>query len=65
LVLLEAAGDELVGLGDLLVEGQYLLGEDPHQVGGDPLTPQRGVLALGCPDSRGREPVGAAHLPPA
>lgn len=61
-VLAKPALDELVGLGNLLVEGHHLPCEGVHDLSGDLLAGNGGVLVPGGLDGCGGELVGAVDL---
>jgi hypothetical protein len=52
--------DELVELGNLLVEGRHLIGQCVHQLRGQPFAREAGVLAFCGLDGRLGELIGVA-----
>lgn len=62
MVLAKPGLDELVDLGDLLVEAPHLRRQRVHHAGGQPLARQAGVLALGGLEGCLGQLVGAVDL---
>lgn len=62
-VLAKLALDELVGLGDLLVEGHHLLREGEHHPRDGRLAGDCSVLPFGGRNGLGRQSLGSADLP--